>query len=222
MQGLQKTWVQSLGWEYPLKEGMATHSWILARITPGTEEPEGLQSMGSQRVRQDWATDHIPIYRLNVVFLNDYITFTAWIQWSHISKSPFIVFNLGSFPFFTIENSTELIRTSLVRKWLRICLPMPGMGVQFRVEELRPHMPQSNWRASAPQLEKARTMQRRNFKKEVTIYTSTFDHFCWMKWREVKSLSRVRPFVTPWTRAYQAPPSMEFSRQEYWSGFSIL
>ena len=35
---------------------------------------------------------------------------------------------------------------------------------------------------------------------------------------EVKSLSRVRLFVIPWTVAYQAPPSMGFSRQEYWSG----
>ena len=34
----------------------------------------------------------------------------------------------------------------------------------------------------------------------------------------MKSLSRIRLFVTPWTTAYQAPPSMEFSRQEYWSG----
>ena len=35
---------------------------------------------------------------------------------------------------------------------------------------------------------------------------------------KVKSLSRVRLFTTPWTAAYQAPPSMGFSRQEYWSG----
>ena len=35
---------------------------------------------------------------------------------------------------------------------------------------------------------------------------------------KVKSLSRVRLFSTPWTVAYQAPPSMGFSRQEYWSG----
>ena len=34
----------------------------------------------------------------------------------------------------------------------------------------------------------------------------------------MKSLSHVRLFVTPWTVAHQAPPSMEFSRQEYWSG----
>ena len=35
---------------------------------------------------------------------------------------------------------------------------------------------------------------------------------------KVKSLSRVRLFATPWTVAYQAPPSMGFSRQEYWNG----
>ena len=35
---------------------------------------------------------------------------------------------------------------------------------------------------------------------------------------EVKSLRRVRLFATPWTVAYQVPPSMGFSRQEYWSG----
>ena len=38
------------------------------------------------------------------------------------------------------------------------------------------------------------------------------------KWSEVKLLSRVRLFATPWTVAYQAPLSMGFSRQEYWSG----
>ena len=38
---------------------------------------------------------------------------------------------------------------------------------------------------------------------------------------EVKSLSRVRPSATPWTAAFQAPPSMGFSRQEYWSGVPL-
>ena len=38
----------------------------------------------------------------------------------------------------------------------------------------------------------------------------------------MKSLSRVRLLATPWTAAYQAPPSMGFSRQEYWSGLSWL
>ena len=42
------------------------------------------------------------------------------------------------------------------------------------------------------------------------------------KWKvKVKSLSQVRLFATPWTAAYQAPPSMGFSRQEYWSGVPL-
>ena len=42
------------------------------------------------------------------------------------------------------------------------------------------------------------------------------------KWKvKVKSLSRVRLWATPWTAAYQAPPSMGFSRQEYWSGLPL-
>ena len=38
---------------------------------------------------------------------------------------------------------------------------------------------------------------------------------------KAKSLSRVRLLATPWTAAYQAPPSMGFSRQEYWSGVPL-
>ena len=48
---MRETWLQSLGWEDPLEEGMAPHSSVLAWISPWTEEPRGLQSMGSQEVR---------------------------------------------------------------------------------------------------------------------------------------------------------------------------
>ena len=48
-----KTWVRSLGWKEPLEKGMATQSSILAWRIPWTEEPGGLQSMGSQRVRHN-------------------------------------------------------------------------------------------------------------------------------------------------------------------------
>ena len=48
-----ETWVQSLGWENPLEEGMATHFSILAWRIPWTEEPSELQSMGLQRVGHD-------------------------------------------------------------------------------------------------------------------------------------------------------------------------
>ena len=48
-----ETWIRSLGWEDPLEKEMATYSSILAWRIPWTEEPGGLQSMGSQRVRHD-------------------------------------------------------------------------------------------------------------------------------------------------------------------------
>ena len=50
MQETQETQVQSLGWEDPLEEGMATHTSFLARRIPWTEDPDGLHSMGSQKV----------------------------------------------------------------------------------------------------------------------------------------------------------------------------
>ena len=50
---MQEIQVRSLGQDDPLKEGMATHSSILAWRIPWTEEPGELQSMGSQRVGQD-------------------------------------------------------------------------------------------------------------------------------------------------------------------------
>ena len=53
MQETQETWVPSLGWENTLEQEMATHSSILAWGIPWTEDPGGLQSMGSQRVGHD-------------------------------------------------------------------------------------------------------------------------------------------------------------------------
>ena len=47
---MKETWVQFLNWEDPLEKGMATHFSVLSWRIPWTEEPGGLQSMGSQRV----------------------------------------------------------------------------------------------------------------------------------------------------------------------------
>ena len=58
MQEMQETWDRSLGGEDPLEKGMATNSSILAWRIPWTEEPSGLQSMESQRVRHNWACAH--------------------------------------------------------------------------------------------------------------------------------------------------------------------
>ena len=51
-------WLWSLGWEDPLEKEMATHSSILAWKIPWTEEPDGLQFLGSQRVRHNWSRAH--------------------------------------------------------------------------------------------------------------------------------------------------------------------
>ena len=54
---IQETQVQSLSLEDPLEKGVATHSSILAWMIPWTEEPGGLQSLGSQRVGHNRATN---------------------------------------------------------------------------------------------------------------------------------------------------------------------
>ena len=60
VQELQEMRVQPLVGEYPLEEEIATHSSTLAWEIPWAEEPGGLQSMGSQRIRHDWATKQQP------------------------------------------------------------------------------------------------------------------------------------------------------------------
>ena len=53
---MRETWVWALGWEDPLEKEMAIHSSTLAWKIPRTEEPGGLQSMGSQRAGHNWVT----------------------------------------------------------------------------------------------------------------------------------------------------------------------
>ena len=70
-----KTWVQSLGQEDPLEERMAAHPSILAWRIPWTEEPGGLQSMGSQRAGHDLAID---------TSTTDFITTDLFLQYKTI------------------------------------------------------------------------------------------------------------------------------------------
>ena len=67
---MQETQVQSLGWENPLKKGMAAHPSILAWRIPWTEEPGGLQSTGSDTT--EWLT-HM------MIALNDFSFFTIYL-----------------------------------------------------------------------------------------------------------------------------------------------
>ena len=78
---MQETWVRSLCWEDLLEKEMATHSSILAWRIPRMEEHGRLQSMGSQRVRHDWATslslfiDHMP----HKVIIKHWLNFLCYI-----------------------------------------------------------------------------------------------------------------------------------------------
>ena len=67
MQETQQMRIQSLGQEDPLEEETATHSSILAWKIPQTEDPTGLQSMRSQRVRHDRANEHI-LCHINYIY----------------------------------------------------------------------------------------------------------------------------------------------------------
>ena len=62
---MQETQVQSLSQEDPLEKRMATDCSILAWTIPWTEEPGKLQSMGSQRIRHDWATNTFTFFPLS-------------------------------------------------------------------------------------------------------------------------------------------------------------
>ena len=59
---MRETWVRYLGWEDPLEKEMAPHSGILAWRIPWTEEPGGLQSMGSQRVGHEQVINNVLSY----------------------------------------------------------------------------------------------------------------------------------------------------------------
>ena len=62
MQETQEMRIQSLGWEDPTEEEMATHSGVFAWKILWTEEPGQLQSMGPQRAGHDWVTEHTGIF----------------------------------------------------------------------------------------------------------------------------------------------------------------
>ena len=86
MKEMQETQVRSLSWEDPLEEGMETHSSILARRMPWTEEPGWLQSTGSRRVGHDWATNpHERTDFFPSVIVNGYIDIcTRFMCYFHI------------------------------------------------------------------------------------------------------------------------------------------
>ena len=153
-----ETWVRSLGWEDSLEKDMATHSSILAWRIPWTEEPGGLQSTGSQRVGNDWATSlslslstafHYIHFLLRgmciAVFLRD--NFKLLCKQSFKYKTQMIRSLLPSEEFqllelfacmASIKFSLGVKITSWVRlvvQWWRDWLPLQGTWVWSLVQE---------------------------------------------------------------------------------------
>ena len=80
LRAMWETRLPSLGWEDPLEEDMATHSSIVAWRIPWMEESVGLQSVGLQRVRHDWATKHNTIMVLLENFSKIRKGFACWMN----------------------------------------------------------------------------------------------------------------------------------------------
>ena len=80
---MQKTWVQSLGWEDLLEKEMATHSSILAWKIPRMEEPGRLQSVRLQRVGHDWATS------LSLESIHSLLAVVTYLQYNLYTQSQY-------------------------------------------------------------------------------------------------------------------------------------
>ena len=119
---VQETRVWSLGWEDHLEKGMATLSIILAWRIPWTEVPGGLQSLGSQRVRQDWVTNtYSKILELPRNSWEDYISSPRLIPYMKVPVFSLLFFifckqlqpnysklNLGKFPCFSLLGNMHI------------------------------------------------------------------------------------------------------------------
>ena len=107
---MQDTWVWSLDWEDPLEKGMAIHYSILAWRISWTEKPGGLQSMGSQRVRHDGATNTFTTFTTKIMcqFLNS--TYT-WISFWSTYMLLWILSKCNS--YFDFNNSFKCCITKL-------------------------------------------------------------------------------------------------------------
>ena len=86
VQKIQEMWVQSLSGKDPLAKEMATHSSVLAWKIPWIEEPGGLQSIGSQRVSQNWGTEYTHTHMLELLCCIAEINTTWYVNYTSIKN----------------------------------------------------------------------------------------------------------------------------------------
>ena len=132
MQESQETWFRSLGQEDPLEKGMAIHSNILAWRISRTEEPGRLQSMGSHRVGQDWATITGFLNCVFQILLPSYYS-SLWLRYSECLFTSFGGHNI----FCSLE---------LKNRKLLIFLDIMGHITCYRVGQVCPqNEPDKGW-----------------------------------------------------------------------------
>ena len=194
MQEAQERWVWSLGQENFLEKSTATHSSVLAWRIPWIEEPSRLQYTGSQRVRHDWSS----LVCMHVIYSIRCLIKECRIVCLH-------------------HTNTHTYTYTHTKLWMGhwfLCVPYAAAAAAKSLQSsptLCDPIDGSPRGSPVPGILQARTLEW------VAISFSN----AW-KWEvKVKSLSRVRLLATPWTAAHQVPPSMGFSRQEYWSGVPL-
>ena len=171
---------------------METHSSILAWRIPLTEKPGRLQSIGLHRVRHHWS-NLAPHSNLELLHASLCLSQLLWLIQTLVLNY-FVLIPTNNRWWEYLRHTAAATAKSL-QSCPTLCDPIDGS------------LPGS----PVPGILQARTLEW------VAISFSNV----W-KWKvKVKSLSRVRTSATPWTAAFQAPPSMGFSRQEYWSGVPL-
>ena len=165
---VQETWVQSLGQEDPLEKGMANHPSVLAWEIPWTEEPSGLQSMGSQTVGHDWPTNTFTFQVLSTLItfrwdcmVSEVRTFTPdrvlcalghgdlgrGLAWPLSWKTPCLCLNVSAQMSGAWSWDGFLWVTVFSAEWGSMVLPGMRTAVGFIVSPPRQvHPPWGSWR----------------------------------------------------------------------------
>ena len=176
---------------------MATHSSTLSWKIPGMGEPGGLPSVGLHRVGHDWS--YLAAAAAAAADIKQFILLTSHTHThartkSHPSSS--IIEISVHRKIFHWEANYDITAATATAKSLQSCLTLcdPKDG-------------------SPPGSPVPGILQARTLEWAAISFSNAWE------WKvKVKSLSRIQLLATPWTAAYQTPPSMGFSRQEYWSG----
>ena len=121
--GVWETWVRSQGLEDPLEKEMAIYSNILAWEIPSTEEPGLLQSMGSQRVGHDWATNTCIIRTVYLVTVDK-----NPVQMKSIELS---VFAQGTWRKEVVVGKIGTMGLNVLRIWYFSCHQFPFLSLIF-------------------------------------------------------------------------------------------